>query len=363
MRENWFRQRLTKAKQAAPMWGELADAVQQIFAQQVEPIIERLRGMGSAFTMSPEDLNRRIEELGPFFWLSDRVAKEDWPLALLQRQDEIHLKKTDYPLISTIAREFSGMQVDWAPLYAPKDQSKWPYGSRFTTLEMMEFEDIPPEDWFMTARGVIRVPLPKLAQAFVPGDTVDEQCAEFEAILARFVTPLIPLHIVFDGAQYYLEYTLKEAEEWATLNGVDVATEYPPAVEGKETASHNADIATEYPPASNNNLFVGRLFFDQQGIDSWTIDKPLEEDVGRQWALHFDLFDQPSILRISTITMDESAPGVIEGREVATYRVDEAETTSAPFPPSIPAIQAFKARMDAMRIDAWPFDTKDDNGS
>lgn len=363
MRESWFRQRLTKAKQAAPMWGELADAVQQIFTQQVEPIIERLRGMGSTFTLAPGDLERRIGELGPFFWLSDRVAREDWPQALLQRQDEIHLKKTDYPLISTIAREFDGMQVEWAPLYAPKDQARWPYGTRFTTLEMMAFEDIPPEGWFMTARGVIRVALPKLAQAFVSGSTVDEQCAEFEAILARFVTPLIPLHIVFDGAQYYLEYTLKEADEWAELNAIDVATEYCPAVEGEEGASHNADIATEYPPANNNNQLVGRLFFDQQGIDSWTIDKPLEEDVGRQWMIHHDLFDQPSIIRVSSITMDESSPGVIEEREVVTFRMDETGTTAPPFPPSIPAIQAFKARMDAMRVDAWPFDSASDNDS
>lgn len=363
MKENWLRQRLTKAKQSAPMWSELADTVQEVFACHVEPIIDRLRGMGGAFTMSHADLERQIDELGPFFCLSDRVAIEDWPLALLQRQDEIHLKKTDYPLVSTIAREFSGMQVDWAPLYAPKDQSRWPYGTRFTTLEMMEFEDIPPDGWFMTARGVIRVALPKLARAFVPGDTVDEQCAEFEAILARFVTPLIPLNIVFDGAQYYLEYTMKEGGEWAELNAIDVATEYSPAVESKELASSVSDISTEFPAANNNNPYVGQQYFDQQGIDSWTIDKPLEPDIGRLWVIYHELLDQPSFIRVASVTMDESAPGTIEGRDVATFQISEASTTTPPVQKVIPALQAFKARMDAMSVDAWPFDSRGDGDS
>lgn len=276
MRENWFRERLTKAKLAAPMWAELADAVQEIFTDHVEPILERLQGMGSAFTMAPEDLDRRIEELGPFFWLSDRVEREDWPLALLQRQDEIHLKKTDYPLVSTIAREFSGMQVEWSPLYAPIDQEKYPYGKRFTTTEMMEFEDIPSDQWFMTSRGVIRVPLPRLSEASLSGSTIDEQCAEFEAIIARFVAPIIPLHIVFDGAQYYLEYNMVEGDEWLDLLLCDITQTCPPAIEGKDTLPPpTADIETVYPPLTGNDNQVRRNRMDGIPMDAYQMDAPL----------------------------------------------------------------------------------------
>lgn len=276
MRENWFRERLTKAKLSTPMWMELADAVQEIFTGHVEPILERLQGMGSAFTMVPEDLDRRIEELGPFFWLSDRVGREDWPLALLQRQDEIHLKKTDYPLVSTIAREFSGMQVEWSPLYAPIDQKKYPYGKRFTTQEMMVFEDIPTDQWFMTSRGVIRVPLPRLSEASLPGNTIDEQCAEFEAIIARFVAPLIPLHIVFDGAQYYLEYNMTEGDEWLDLLLCDITQTCPPAIEGKEAATPpTADIETVYPPLTGNDNQVRRNRMDGIPMDAYQMDAAL----------------------------------------------------------------------------------------
>lgn len=276
MRENWFRERLTKAKLNAPMWMELADAIQEIFTDHVEPLLERLQGMGSAFTMAPEDLDRRIDELGPFFWLSDRVEREDWPLALLQRQDEIHLKKTDYPLVSTIAREFSGMQVEWSPLYAPIDQEKYPYGKRFTTIEMMEFEDIPSDQWFMTSRGVIRVPLPRLSEASLSGSTIDEQCAEFEAIIARFVTPIIPLHIVFDGAQYYLEYSMTEGDEWLDLLLCDITQDCPPAIEGKEAASSTgADIETIYPPTTGNDNQVRRNRMDGIPMDAYQMDAAL----------------------------------------------------------------------------------------
>lgn len=276
MRKNWFRERLTKAKLNAPMWAELADAVQEIFTSHVEPLLERLQGVGSAFTMAPQDLDRRIEELGPFFWLSERVEREDWPLALLQRQDEIHLKKTDYPLISTISREFSGMQVEWSPLFAPVDQKKYPYGARFTTQEMMPFEDIPADEWFMTSRGVIRVPLPRLSEAALSGSTIEEQCAEFEAIIARFVTPIIPLHIVFDGAQYYLEYNMTEGDEWLDLLLCEISQVCPPAVEGKETnIAPTADVLTTFPPMAGRDTQTRRNRIDGIPVDAYQMDAPL----------------------------------------------------------------------------------------
>ena len=214
MDSNWFKQRLTGAKQGAPMWAELADTVQALFDQQVSPVLSRLRGMTSTFTMAEEDLVRRVDDLGPFFSLSNRVEIEDWPLALMQRQDEIHLKKTDYPIVSTINREFTGMQVEWQPLWAPIDQEAWPYGTRFTTLDLMPDEDIPPEGWFLTARGVIRLPMDRLAAVFPDLGSIDEQTAAFEGVLKQLVEPLIPLHIVYDGSRYFVSFILRNNSEY-----------------------------------------------------------------------------------------------------------------------------------------------------
>lgn len=278
MDSNWFKQRLTAAKQAAPMWTELADTVQQLFDQQVTPVLDRLRGMTSTFTMEREDLSRKINDLGPFFATSDRVAEEDWPLALMQRQDEIHLKKTDYPIVSTINREFTGMKVEWQPLWAPIDQEAWPYGTRFTTKEWMPFEDIPPEGWFMTARGVIKLPVDKLQGVLPLLQTVDEQTTEFESILRRLVEPLIPLHIVYDGAQYYITYVLQEADEWIAALAWDATQTSPPARERVELTTRWITAASEtYPPANNPGEYrhSARARLDAFRIDAWTIDKPL----------------------------------------------------------------------------------------
>jgi hypothetical protein len=276
MDSNWFKQRLTGAKQGAPMWAELADTVQALFDQQVSPELSRLRGMTSTFTMAEEDLVRRVDDLGPFFSLSNRVEIEDWPLALMQRQDEIHLKKTDYPIVSTMNREFTGMKVEWQPLWAPIDQEAWPYGTRFTTKEWMPFEDIPPEGWFMTARGVIKLPVDKLRGVFPLLQTVDEQTTEFESILRRLVEPLIPLHIVYDGAQYYIAYILAEDEQFAAkLYALSQVS--PPAREGLDSVTAITAITDTYPPINNQGpyLYSYQARLDAFRFDAWTIDKPL----------------------------------------------------------------------------------------
>ncbi|MFM5095032.1 hypothetical protein ACEUCJ_15190 [Aeromonas rivipollensis] len=259
------------------MWAELADTVQALFDQQVSPVLSRLRGMTSTFTMAEEDLVRRVDDLGPFFSLSNRVEIEDWPLALMQRQDEIHLKKTDYPIVSTINREFTGMKVEWQPLWAPIDQEAWPYGTRFTTKEWMPFEDIPPEGWFMTARGVIKLPVDKLRGVFPLLQTVDEQTTEFESILRRLVEPLIPLHIVYDGAQYYIAYILAEADEQFAAKLYDLSQVSPPAREGLDSVTAITAITDTYPPINNQGpyLYSYQARLDAFRFDAWTIDKPL----------------------------------------------------------------------------------------
>lgn len=278
MRSNWLRDRLTEAKQKSVMWTELADSIQAIFEQQVEPVINRLRSMNSTFSMTEEDLKKRVTELGEFFVISERVPIEDWPLALMQRQDEIRLKRTDYPLKSTINREFSGLQIEWLPLYAPLDQTAWPYGSRFTTTEQMPFEDLPENEWFMTARGVIMLPITELTKAFPDSKTVDEQTALFEAALSRLIEPMIPLHIVYDGTRYYMTYTLPEFEEIYAPVAYEIAQTMPAAIEGHEHQVVGVDTPTDYMPVMNNGCAYRYNYqprMDAYSLDAWTLDRPL----------------------------------------------------------------------------------------
>lgn len=277
MRDNWLSHRLATVKQDAPLWTGLADAIQAIFTQQVDPLVNRIRGMTSSFTMVKEDMERRVQELGSFFYLSERVPAEDWPLALMQRQDEIHLKGTDYPLINTISREFSGIKVTWEPLWAPIDQQAHPYGSTFLTASQLADDGANMDDWFLTARGVIRVALTELPELFSEYATIDDQATQFESILSRFIKPLIPLHIVFDGAQYYLHYTLPELEELIKWGVTEAAHVFLPVKEAREVATQKADI-TQTMPAMNNGTDSrtnARLRMDANRMDSWTIDRPL----------------------------------------------------------------------------------------
>ena len=277
MKPDWLKQRLTAAKQAAPMWSELAEAVQEVFEQQIEPLLTRLRGLSSAYTMTSDDLALRISELGEFFLLSDRVDETDWPLALMQRHDEIHLKKTDYPLVTTISREFNGMKVTWEPLYAPKDQVRFPYGSRFSIKNQLEYEDIPESEWFLTSRGVIRLPLTSLQSSFADAASIDDQATKFEAIMNRFIEPLIPLHIVFEGAQYYLQYTIPELEEVIKQVLASAGQTFPAVLEVVEVARTKSD-AVQTMPIANNGVeykYSQQARLDAQPLDSWTLDRAI----------------------------------------------------------------------------------------
>ncbi|GAL07957.1 phage protein [Photobacterium aphoticum] len=139
---NWIKNRLTKAKQESPLWSDLADSIQSVIGTHVETYLDRLKRRVSLFDADKEDLQVILTELGDFFALGD-VEDDDIALTVMQRQDEIHQKRTIYPLTNTINREFGGMNVTWEPLYAPIDQVKYPYGSRLVIESELEQELIP----------------------------------------------------------------------------------------------------------------------------------------------------------------------------------------------------------------------------
>ncbi|EGT5658465.1 hypothetical protein JD793_004669 [Citrobacter braakii] len=77
MKPGWFRNQLTPSKRVSEMYGSLADIIQDIFEEVVEPILSRISARKSFFTMADEDLDTRIGEMGKFFTIrvSDASSK------------------------------------------------------------------------------------------------------------------------------------------------------------------------------------------------------------------------------------------------------------------------------------------------
>ncbi|WP_413113447.1 hypothetical protein [Thaumasiovibrio sp. DFM-14] len=281
MQNNWLKGQLPPRKRSSELWADLADAVQEVLDTHVSGLLNRLEGLASLFSMSEEDLEVRLNEMGELFALG-WVEPEDRALSVLQRTDEVRMKGTAYPIENTLRREFEGLNVTWERLYAPKDQDEYPYGTYLVREADLHNEPIPEDDWFLTSRGVIRVRLDEVFTVFhddITGEGgTDDAIDAFEAQIARVIHPLIPLHIAFDGQQYYIHYTLIEADERAFLNedgSVDTQWMKDTACKAQGDAEHLADTQDfgravgappEFPCVARAGVYK---------MDAWTLDKPI----------------------------------------------------------------------------------------
>ena len=276
--DSWLSRQLTKAKQNSPVWTEFADAVQLIFDEQVRPVYDRIAGMSSYFTMHPDDLSRRIDEMGKFFYFSDAVEQADLPLAVMQKLDEVHFKRTDLPIQNAISREFKGISVRWMPLYAPKQIT--PIGSKdytkkdvnglivnsLRTIDDINNNNESLDDYFLTSRGVIEVSSGALSEA---GFTT----AQFSAMVARVVKPLIPLDIVYDGERIIIHYDILEPKEWLYFTEQTILTEFAPMVEPIPLSSTGSQLFESflanniYPAPENPIDRFDRLRLDARPLD------------------------------------------------------------------------------------------------
>lgn len=273
MKKEWLKQQLTKAKQGAPMWSELADAIQQLVDSHAMPLIERLRNIKSSFTMAEADLDKKIGELGRFFAIR-AVPADIKPIVFMQRLDEIHLKDTVFPLVNTLWREFNGLSVKWEPLYAPVDLQKHPYGSLLLTKEDMEQSNGRYGDMFLTSRGVIKLPVNEIMEGR-DFDDMDKVIEDLIREIRVYVEPLLPLHIVFDGHQLELKYTIKEAEEYFYALGETIGqSELIRAIESQERLLAHQDVGSTgivwMGGKLGHNDFIAR--FDDIPSDSWSLD-------------------------------------------------------------------------------------------
>lgn len=196
--------------------------------------------------MERKDLLKDTEELRKVFPISDEIEEADLPHVIMRRQDEVHFKKTVYPLVATLTREFSGMQVSWEPLYAPIDQEKYPYGDLFITqheMDNFEAQGLTKDDFFMTSRGVIRIPMNEIYGG--SGGLSEEEILKFEEKVRRVIYPLVPLRIVCDGQSYFIDIRLVEVADFirpVTSHIVDEA--YSVTETGESSAPGTFEVET-----------------------------------------------------------------------------------------------------------------------
>lgn len=275
---SWLKGQLTKAKQDSPMWVGLADAVQQIFDEQVKPITHRIASLNSYFTMHKDDLQKRLDELGSFFYFGGNVDPEDMPLAVMQKLDEVHFKRTDLPIQNAISREFQGIKVAWAPLYAPKVIT--PSGSKDYTHKLsgglivnalrtqLEIEDAREnmDDYFLTSRGVLQVSSMQLADS-------GYSSSEFSALVARIISPLIPTDIVFDGERVLIHYDILEPIERIFIKSQTLTDAFDAVYDSHDAIAAIGNTvggiiaSNELPPVEG---YINR--FDAISLDFWPLD-------------------------------------------------------------------------------------------
>jgi hypothetical protein len=196
-----FQHKLIKALQRSTAWIEIANALETLSDQVLEPTLDRLKKMTSVFTMHEDDLQVRFNELGAIISIGI-TQTEDIPLLLQQRTDEVHYKGYEYTLTKTFEREFLSVSPSWQQMLAPKDLITYPYGEKFILKSDLDREGVNASDYFSTYRGVIYSDLNKVYGSFEGG------IEEFESTLKRVILPLIPTHIAYYGQLYALTATV-----------------------------------------------------------------------------------------------------------------------------------------------------------
>lgn len=349
--QDWLKSQLTRSKQNSQAWVDFTHALGLMINNHVDPVLNRLKSRNSIFEMDRQDIQVEIRELGDTFALGD-VVESDIPMTLIQRKDQVHMKRTVYPLEATLNREFNGMEVTWQPLYAPVDQELHPYGSTLVTEK--DLKGVIPDDYFLTSRGVIEVPLNKVSRAL---NNDEEAIRAFEEKLKRVIYPLIPLRIVMQGTRYSLTFELFEVLEWIVWGLSQVDTKLKPMLD-KEGKSPNffqtvlLDFFTEDKPHKFPKQ-QARTRLDLHHLDSLRLDRNyyVYEKVWRTFITNAleSIQGNQSIVSQAFNTDEE--------QDETDYMLNvDAGTFTSEDKPRPPLQKQAKTRLDAIKLDSVRLD-------
>ncbi|MDE9467018.1 hypothetical protein [Xenorhabdus bovienii] len=224
--------------------------------------------------MAPEDLDKRIAELGKFFIIRTENEKSK-PILLSQRLDEIHFKGTERPISSTFWREFNNLPAKWSPLWAPVDQVHFPYGTVFLPHELVETAKSRYGEFFLTSRGVIQLSLNTLYEKY----GYKEQAKLFRRLTEQFdqvIAPLIPLEIVYNGFHFFFYFTITEEAELLILKQISVLIDakfkIQDAVNELSGSTRQLQLPNQVIRAIIRPLKQTIYRFDEMPLDAWALD-------------------------------------------------------------------------------------------
>ncbi len=203
---DWLKKRLSPVKKDSSRWKELAEAIQEFWAENFDPDYDVLAGLRSIYTADATNQRRIVVEMGHYF--EDGISDENIPVSVAMRKMELHQKETNVPLVRSMSR--IGFVAEWAPLYAPRGEI---YGAAFYTEDELEAAglNINAEvirldgSWHigeapaihLTSDGVYMTSRAKMILDLSSG-----LAPEMIDVARRRIMQIKPLHIVFDGFKY-----------------------------------------------------------------------------------------------------------------------------------------------------------------
>lgn len=196
---DWLVKRLTPRKQKEARWTSLAACFEKLCEEFFDPEFSRLEALRSYFSAHTDDLSRKLREMGDYF-AADLPEVTDRPIAVAWRKLELEYKDLELILQSVFRRHYGDLRVAWLPLFAPLDE---PYGTRFISAAEYDTADknTPPPGAFLTSRGMLSTDFGHLLALGFDKLSFTER-----------IIPLLkrtkPLHIVFEGHLWYINFDL-----------------------------------------------------------------------------------------------------------------------------------------------------------
>lgn len=188
--------RLPPAIVGSPRQKELFEAIDNYWEQNVIPSIQRLRDLRSVFTATDEDLSMMLEELTAYFdYASDDLTK---PLSIFWKKNEINNKNNEWALDALLQRiKFTASDIEFIPLYCPKDTATHPYGTVFHTMQGILDMEAEPSDFFLSSHMSINIDREAMLKSNWEEDNLRY------AVERYFDENVRPTHIVFSGVNYF----------------------------------------------------------------------------------------------------------------------------------------------------------------
>lgn len=333
---DWLQQRLTPVKAVDGRWIQLAAALEVLGREKFDPSYNKLEALRSVYEMTSDDLQRRLREFGDYFAV-DMPRFDDRKVGVSWRRLELEYKDLELILTSVFRRHYSDLEVNWLPLYAPKAM---PYGSYFLAADSIAKDFLPSEDYYMTSRGLLETDLGHLYELGLTKST-------FLETAVPLVRRVKPLHIVFDGALFFIKFPV----EWT--KGTDMF-----ALQSAEEEEHFplwfgfATDRYDYTPADAQATDTGhvKVTYEQYA------DFEMPFTAGRRLPWRLDIFQSEGHDE-GWIPLDLTFPGV-EGTtipDLTLLYVDPGEKRFA-IPFVAPSIEVYPS-FDQIPADILPLDS------